>query len=186
MTGEILLEKYHIANHAHDEINELYQLLPLIGIDHDTNHELQDLLIQHYTDHKGALLKVMKTLEFGIIEEEVRSPIMAGLVSCSLYLTGSIPSILPYIYIVIMYDRNDRNSTNSDDHDRKMAYCALLFSTAFTTLSLLLVGAIKTWYGADFITIVCNMSLVSFYLLDILLTTFSFSCVLFLLFLLSC
>ena len=69
----------------------------------------------------------MTTLEFGVLDTETRSPIVAGLSSCTLFICGSLPSVLPFIF----------------SGDRPLM--GLTYAAVLTTLALLLVGAIKTW-----------------------------------------
>jgi VIT1/CCC1 family predicted Fe2+/Mn2+ transporter len=126
MQGELALEKEHVMSFRDEEVNELRTLLELIGIT-DEQNEMREQLLMYYRVNPEALLKVMKTLEFGVVEDQVRSPILAGLFSCVLFVGGSIPSIVPFIF------SGDR------------PYLGLMAATILTTTSLLVVGAIKTW-----------------------------------------
>jgi VIT1/CCC1 family predicted Fe2+/Mn2+ transporter len=69
----------------------------------------------------------MVALEFGVLDEEVRSPLTAALFSGVLFILGSLPSLLPFI---------PKNQTPKK---------GLLIAALFTSIFLLLVGAIKTW-----------------------------------------
>jgi VIT1/CCC1 family predicted Fe2+/Mn2+ transporter len=84
-------------------------------------------LIEHYENDTAALLKLMVALEFGVIEEEARSPIRAALFSGFLFFLGSLPSLLPFV------------------PKKQTPTVGLLFAAIATTVSLLLVGCIKTW-----------------------------------------
>jgi VIT1/CCC1 family predicted Fe2+/Mn2+ transporter len=88
---------------------------------------LRRVLLEHYRNHPDALLQVMTTLEFGVVDSEVRSAINAGLFSGFLFVLGSLPSVLPFIVI-----RDD-------------ATLGLIVAGVVTTAALLMVGAIKTW-----------------------------------------
>jgi len=96
----------------------------LIGIP-KSESEMQDLLVHYYRHNKGALLKIMKTLEFGVLEDEERSPVTAALCSCFLFLGGSLPSVIPFVFCEPVV--------------------GLPVAAIATTVSLLIVGAVKTW-----------------------------------------
>lgn len=46
-----------------------------------------------------AFLKVMMALEFGVVEEERRSPYTAAALSGILFLAGSLPSLVPFFFV---------------------------------------------------------------------------------------
>lgn len=46
-----------------------------------------------------VFLKVMMALEFGVVEEERRSPYTAAVLSGLLFLAGSAPSVLPFFFV---------------------------------------------------------------------------------------
>ena len=125
MTGEIALEKQHISVFLEDELVELGNLLTGIGIDEDQT-DVRRQLIDFYRSHPAALLKAMTSLEFGVVDQEIRSPIRAGLMSCGLFMIGSLPSIVPFTV-----------------GDKPLI--GLVASAAITTVALLIVGAVKTW-----------------------------------------
>jgi VIT1/CCC1 family predicted Fe2+/Mn2+ transporter len=149
--GELALEERHIAQHPALEVAELTQLLPLIGlgnvsgvsspplgsytdngIDNDDDDEsssvdrLQQDLKHFYAAHPHALWKLTKVLEFGILDEEVRSPVWAALTSGCLFGLGALPSIAPYLWC--------------DTPAQGLGGATLL-----TALALLVVGGVKTW-----------------------------------------
>ena len=126
LQGEIGLERTHIRDFKQDEINEVRELLNLIGIPPEKK-ALRRQLIAHYANDSDALLKVMIALEFGVVEEEERSPMTAAVTSGLLFFLGSLPSVLPFV---------------PSDHPPSSG---LLVASAATIMSLLLVGAIKTW-----------------------------------------
>ena len=96
LEGEIKLEHEHIKRYHAEEIQELAHLLTLIGIpkshehlcDLDTNESehnaktrtLRRRITQYYALNPDALLKIMIALEFGVIDDEVRSPGKSALV----------------------------------------------------------------------------------------------------------
>lgn len=106
MLGELKLESEHIENHHSEEIEELNELLTLIGIpvdeqmDEDRESDtLRRRIIDHYASDKESLYKIMKALEFGVIDEERRSPLVAALASFFCFIFGSMPSTLPFIFV---------------------------------------------------------------------------------------
>jgi VIT1/CCC1 family predicted Fe2+/Mn2+ transporter len=126
MKGEIKLERTHIRENKKDELGELTELLQVIGIT-SANPGLIDQLVAYYDNDNNALLKLMIALEFGVVEDEERSPITAALVSGFLFTLGSLPSVLPFAI------------------ENVTAKMGLVCAAVATTLSLFLVGGIKTW-----------------------------------------
>lgn len=124
--SEIEIEKRHVRLFLEEEITELEGLLEIIGIPPEDT-ELRRVLLSHYRNHPDALLQVMTTLEFGVVDSEVRSEISAGLFSGFLFVVGSLPSVVPFIFI------------------RDNSTLGLIVAGVVTTVALLLVGAIKTW-----------------------------------------
>jgi VIT1/CCC1 family predicted Fe2+/Mn2+ transporter len=126
MQGEIALEKKHVDLYPEDEISELAALLEVIGI-HKEDESLRNQLLEHYRSNTASLLKIMIALEFGVIAEEQRSPFWAGVTSCLLFIMGSLPSVLPFIF-----------SGNTPKY-------GLIAAALITTTALLFVGSVKTW-----------------------------------------
>jgi len=126
LRGEIELEREHVRENMEDEMEELGDLLGLIGIT-PKDGAMHEQLLTFYRHNSDALLKIMKTLEFGLLEEEERSPVVAGGFSCLLFVAGSLPSVLPFIF--------------SGDNP----LMGLFWATGCTITALLAVGAIKTW-----------------------------------------
>jgi VIT1/CCC1 family predicted Fe2+/Mn2+ transporter len=126
-TREIALEKKHVELYLDSELKELDQLhLIRIGIPtHET--ELRRHLMQFYRTNPDALLEIMTVLEFGVVEMEERSPILAGVTSGFTYFLGSLPSIIPFIFSA------DRPSVG------------VIAAAAATIFTLLIVGAVKCW-----------------------------------------
>jgi VIT1/CCC1 family predicted Fe2+/Mn2+ transporter len=124
--GEIKLEKVHIANYKADELLELRDMLSRIGIDVEKCPALQRKVIDYYTNNDEALLKAMVALEFGCIDKERRLAWKASAYSFFCFITGSLPSIIPFAC-----------TTNS--------LTGLLISGLATAIGLLTVGVVKTW-----------------------------------------
>ncbi len=121
MQGEKKLEENHIVMYRDDELNELTDLLKVIGIPSSTRKtysdisddritdmdeedststetKLHEMLLDYYKSNPKALLKIMIALEFGVIDGERRNPLMAGLTSMILFFVGSLPSIIPFVF----------------------------------------------------------------------------------------
>jgi VIT1/CCC1 family predicted Fe2+/Mn2+ transporter len=125
LRGEIALETKHIRHRQRDELLEVKELLNVIGIS-DEETQLQSGLMSFYDCHPNAMLKLMIALEFGVIEEEQRSPLWAGFTSFVCFIAGSLPSVIPFAFNVSSLE-------------------GLIYAASFTVTSLLIVGAVKTW-----------------------------------------
>lgn len=125
LRGEIALERKHIRHSLNDELSEVQELLKVIGISED-QRELREQLLLFYEVNPNAMLQLMVALEFGVIEEELRSPIWAGLTSCFCFILGSLPSVIPFAFNV--------SPTKG-----------LIYAASFTITALFIVGAVKTW-----------------------------------------
>lgn len=126
LEGEIALERLHVAHATEDELSEVGDLLDLIGIS-GTEGDLRSVILEHYKRNPDRLLKLMVALEFGVLDQEQRSPMRAGLISCGVFVLGSLPSVIPFSF--------------SGD----MPLMGLLIAAVATVVSLLAVGAVKTW-----------------------------------------
>ena len=135
LEGEIKLEHEYIKRYHAEEMQELARLLTLIGLcDLDTNEsdhntkmrKLRRRITQYYASNPEALLKIMIALEFGVIDDEVRSPVVAGGTSFVLFILGALPSVLPFAFV-------DSTTTG------------LIISAILCGVCLFIVGAIKTW-----------------------------------------
>jgi VIT1/CCC1 family predicted Fe2+/Mn2+ transporter len=143
MTGEIKLEREHIREYHAEEVQELAHLLTVIGIpdssvttrkSKSTNEiddstaieskQLRRYMIHYYASNPDALLKIMIALEFGVIDQEVRSPMKAGAASFVAFLLGSLPSVIPFVFVA----------------DIRMG---LIISGLVCGLGLLVIGAVK-------------------------------------------
>ena len=132
LQGEIQLEREHVRDNLDDEVEELDELLKIIGIcppESPDHAAIRNELCQFYQSHPDSLVRIMTALEFGLVEEQERSPVWAGLTSCLLFFMGSLPSVLPFVY-------------SSDTYTPTMG---LIVAAILTVFALLLVGAIKTW-----------------------------------------
>lgn len=89
--------------------------------------DLLDALVAEIGRNDYSLMQMMKAFEFGISSEETmhRHPIAAMAMSGRLFLIGSIPTILPFLF-------------TSDTH------VGMMWSIILVLLSLFIVGAYKT------------------------------------------
>jgi len=98
-----------------------------------------------------AFLKTMMALEFGVVDEERRSPYTAAALSGFLFLAGSLPSVLPFFFV---------ESTG----------LGLFIAAIGSGLSLFAVGVMKTfvtrknwlWAGTENVLIATAGAIVSY------------------------
>jgi vacuolar iron transporter family protein len=131
LQGEIGLERVHIRDNHDDELKELTSsqnpLLDIIGVPPEAT-ELRQRLIEHYSNDKSALLRLMIAVEFGVVEEEERSPLTAAIFSGLLFFVGSLPSVIPFAFSTAFSPEQ-----------------GLFVAAMCTSVALLVVGGIKTW-----------------------------------------
>ena len=118
---EMELEREHIQYHRDRELAELRDMFTETGLDRET----ADRVVAAYDRDDDALMQIMMALEFGVIDQERRSPWVAMAVSGGLFLTGALPSVVPFVF--------DVSPTNG------LTVAAVLAGAA-----LFLVGAVKT------------------------------------------
>lgn len=98
--------------------------------DQERDSEIDELklnLKRFYSKNPKSLLTIMKSLEFGVVDDEIRSPFRAGSFSCVLFIFGSLPSVLPFFF----------------SGDKPIM--GLVAAACGTVFCLMLVGAVKTW-----------------------------------------
>lgn len=122
--AEIESEKKHIDEHLDVELNQVRDFLILdLGLN---NHPV---LIENFVDamstNKEGLLNFMKKIEFGVTEDDERTPMTAMAVSGGLFFIGSIPSIISF------------SSTQNLEF-------AFYINIVLNTIALFVVGAVKT------------------------------------------
>lgn len=120
LEAEMALEATHIRQFRGVELNQLRGFFVDMGIAED------DLpgVMSAFEDNDEALLNAMAALEFGMVDSERRSPYLAMAASGLLFLAGSLPSTLPFVFI---------SSVST----------ALVVATILSLLGLFGVGAIK-------------------------------------------
>lgn len=118
---ELELERHHIRWHRQDEVDQLHQMFGDLGLTGET----LDAAVAQVASDDDAMLEAMKRLEFGVIDEDRRSPAMAAVYSGLLFLLGAVPSVLPFVV--------------ADD-----PFVGLLWAGALTGIALFTVGVVKT------------------------------------------
>lgn len=92
--GEIELEKVHFKYYREKELAELGEMLGDLGL----NEEAVTAVVASADEDDDVMLELMKLLEFGIHEETRRNPLLAMAASGLLFLLGSAPSVLPFVF----------------------------------------------------------------------------------------
>ena len=118
---EMKLEREHLVHHRPRELAELTDMFVETGLDPAVAAQV----VTAYNDDDDAMMKIMMALEFGVIDQERRNPWVAMLVSGGLFLAGSLPSVLPFVFEV----------TPS---------AGLTIAAILASVALFLVGALKT------------------------------------------
>jgi len=119
--AEMALERLHLRDHRQHEKDQLSDMLADIGLEGQDLATVVDIIDANDT----AMLNMQGALEFGIVEGERRSPIAAGVTSGLLFLSGALPSILPFAFF---------DSTGT----------ALFTAAVLSGIGLFAVGAVKT------------------------------------------
>jgi VIT1/CCC1 family predicted Fe2+/Mn2+ transporter len=133
LSGELKMEEKHIRDYHQEEVEELDKLLTLIGIPENPEKgrdAIRSTLTEYYASNEEALLKIMVALEFGILENERRQPIVAGIASGSLFFVGSLPSMIPFALL--------------EDPSK-----GFIWATICTGISLFAVGYVKTFVARE-------------------------------------
>jgi len=89
------LEIEHLQYHRDHEIQEIRDMFGEMGL----GVEDVERIVVALDQDDDAFLKVMMALEFGVVEEERRSPYTAAAISGLLFLAGSVPSVLPFFFV---------------------------------------------------------------------------------------
>ncbi len=91
---EIALEREHIRHHRESEVEQLWGMLRGIGLD----GAALEGAVEQIAGSDERLMQSMKVLEFGVIDDERRSPWRAAVFSGGLFLLGALPSVVPFIF----------------------------------------------------------------------------------------
>jgi len=93
--AEMKLEREHIKYHRGVELDEIREMFTDMGL---PDAQVEDVVAALDADDE-ALIKTMMAIEFGVVETERRKPIRAALFSGLLFIAGSLPSILPFVFV---------------------------------------------------------------------------------------
>ncbi|MEA2000431.1 MAG: VIT1/CCC1 transporter family protein [Actinomycetota bacterium] len=121
LAREIALEREHIEHHRQMEVDQLRDMLADLSIDGDDLDSAVDI----FARNDERLLNSMKVMEFGMVDSEERSAYAAMAASGLLFLAGSLPSVIPFMFV--------------DSPQPGLAIAAVL-----TAIGLFVVGAAKS------------------------------------------
>jgi vacuolar iron transporter family protein len=93
LDAELALERRHIRDHRDMELDQLRDMFTDMGI---TPEDLETV-VAAFNRSDETLLSAMKSLEFGVVDSERRSPYKAMFFSGILFLLGSLPSVVPFV-----------------------------------------------------------------------------------------
>jgi predicted membrane protein (TIGR00267 family) len=117
---EVALEMVHLEHYRDDEVAQLDDRLASIGLGGDVLQAAK----AYIAEEDERLLKTMSVLEFGLLEDERRSPWLAAFFSGGLFLAGALPSVVPFMMV-----------TNAN--------VGLLWAGSLTAIGLFTVGVVK-------------------------------------------
>ena len=92
---EVALERDHIKYHRQQEVDQLYEYFRAMEIDESDIEQAVTI----FTKKDATILELMKRLEFGLVDEERRSPYMAMAASAVFFLAGSLTSVVPFFFV---------------------------------------------------------------------------------------
>lgn len=95
-TREVELERDHLKYHRQHEIDELHELFTDTGLSGPIVTEI----VAAYNEDDEAMMKIMMALEFGVVDHHRRNPFVAMAASSGLFLTGSLTSVVPFMFPV--------------------------------------------------------------------------------------
>ena len=90
--AELALERHHHEEHRDEERRQLRSILTEHGLTGDALETVVDII----DDDDEVMFSMHKALEFGIVDDERRSPYLAAVTSGLLFLAGALPSIIPF------------------------------------------------------------------------------------------
>lgn len=95
LESELTLERTHIIHHRQAELDQLREMFGDMGI----HSEDLEGIVNAFDRSDEAILNAMKALEFGVVDSERRSPLLAMTFSGVLFLGGSASSVLPFLFV---------------------------------------------------------------------------------------
>jgi predicted membrane protein (TIGR00267 family) len=93
--SEMELEKLHIEHDFEREKEELYSIYRRKGFE----GKLLDQIVEKISGNEEVMLDEMMINEFGVLEEERRSPYIAATLSGVSFTIGSLPAFLPFLFV---------------------------------------------------------------------------------------
>ena len=120
--AEMKVEREHIENHPEHEIAELYEFYHKKGFE----GQMLDDIVTTISSDKDIFLSEMMMAEFGVLEEERRSPLMATIIVGIAFLIGSALPVLPFFFV---------DTTIS----------GIIYSGILSSVGLFTVGSLKAW-----------------------------------------
>ena len=115
-------ERKHIKNNLEHEVQELREFYSDKGFE----GELLETIVQKIASDPEVLLREMMMAEFGVLEEERRSPVTATIIVAIAFALGSLPPVLPFLFV---------SSVGT----------GVLIATILSTIGLFLIGGLKAW-----------------------------------------
>ncbi len=146
--AEIALERIHHRDHREHERDQLSLMFSDMGLEGDDLETLVEII----DNNDEAMLNMHAALEFGVIDGERRNPYLAALAAGAFFLSGALPSVLPFVIW---------ESTTT----------ALLAAAALSGVGLFFIGAAKTLHtkrswllsGLENLTLGLTAGVVSFF-----------------------
>jgi VIT1/CCC1 family predicted Fe2+/Mn2+ transporter len=90
--AELALEREHLKHHRDIERDQLRDMLADRGLSGDD----LETVVRIIDKSDDTMLNMHAALEFGIVDDERRNPYLAALASGLLFLTGALPSVIPF------------------------------------------------------------------------------------------
>ena len=90
--AELALERHHLRDHREEEVDQLREMLAERGL----SGEDLETVVRIIDSDDDTMLNMHAALEFGIVDEERRSPYAAAAFSGLLFLIGALPSVIPF------------------------------------------------------------------------------------------
>lgn len=119
--GELALEREHFKYYKERELDEVRGYLGDIGI----SPAAVEAVVASAAKDEDVLMELMKAFEFGVVDHGRRNPWVAMVMSGVLFLAGSLPSVLPFVFM--------------DNPDQ-----ALIVAAVGAAIGLFFVGVLKT------------------------------------------
>ena len=93
--SEMELEREHLQYHRPAEKEEIREMFSDMGL---PAAQVEEVVAALDADD-DAFIRVMMALEFGVVEQERRSPYRAAFFSGMLFILGSLPSVLAFAFV---------------------------------------------------------------------------------------